>query len=184
MITADLTIFLDFDGVLHPLWEPAPYNDGTFEQIHGVKAYAGPFFIHAPILVELLTDYLPHIDIVISSTWGRKRDLVTLRRLLPAPLAERVTDAVHHRLPPLEAIDQGKGLTSRWAEIAWYREHVRPDIGNRWLAIDDDNSDWPSHAAAHLAHCNRNLGDAASQQAVKQALFPYLLSPQPRRPRS
>ncbi len=171
MTAADLTLFLDFDGVLHPLWEPAPFNDWTLEQIFGPKAYAGPFFVHAPILVDLLTGYLPHVDIVISSTWGRKRDLATLQGLLPAELAARVKDAVHHHLPALEAIGQGKGLASRWAEIAWYREHVRPDIGDRWLAIDDDNSGWPSDATNHLAHCNRDLGDPTSQAAVEHALL-------------
>lgn len=165
---ASMTLFLDFDGVLHPLWEPAPYNDWTLERIHGAKAYGGPFFVHAPLLVELLADYLPRIDIVISSTWGRKRDLATLQALLPAELAVRVKDAVHHRLPPLEAINEGHDLTSRWAEIAWYRQHVRPHLGDHWLAIDDDNSGWPAHAVAHLAHCNRDLGDPASQAAVKQ----------------
>ncbi|QNN45474.1 hypothetical protein H9L17_09555 [Thermomonas brevis] len=169
-MTGNLTLFLDFDGVLHPLWEPAPYNDWTLERIRGPKAYAGPFFVHAPILVELLTGYLSHIDIVISSTWGRKRDLATLQGLLPPPLAARVTDAVHHRLPLLGAIGQGKGFISRWAEIAWYREHIRPSIGNRWVAIDDDDSGWPAHAAVHLAHCNRDLGDPVSQRVVKEAL--------------
>ena len=162
-MTADLTLFLDFDGVLHPLWEP-------LEQTRGAKAYAGPFFVHAPRLVELLTGYLPHIDIVISSTWGRRRDLATLQGLLPAPLAARVTDAIHHRLPPLEAFDQRKGLTSRWAEIAWYREHVRPAIGDHWLAIDDNDSEWPTEAAKHLAHCARPLGDLDSQRVVAAAL--------------
>lgn len=171
MTAADLTLFLDFDGVLHPLWEPAPYNDWTLERIHGPKAYAGPFFIHAPILVELLADFLPRIDIVISSTWGRKRDLVTLQGLLPEPVAAQVKDAVHHHLPPPEASKRGQGLTSRWAEINWYRQHVRPDMGDRWLAIDDDKGGWPPEAAIHLAHCNRPLGDPASQLAVEDAFL-------------
>lgn len=166
-----LLLFLDFDGVLHPLWEPTPDNDSTLERIHGAKAYTGPFFVHAPLLAELLRPILPEIDIVISSTWGRKRDLATLQGLLPDELASRVKDAVHHHLPPLEAYDKGKDLISRWAEIAWYREYVRPDIGSRWLAIDDDNSGWPPTAAKHLAHCNRDLGDTASQKAVIERIF-------------
>lgn len=138
MTAADLTLFLDFDGVLHPLWEPAPFNDWTLERIHGPKTYTGPFLIHAPILVELLTGYLPHIDIVISSNWAKRRDLNTLRNLLPAEIAGRVIDAVHHRL------QVKPGTLSRWSEIEWYREQ-HPDISDRWLAIDDDNSGWPAH---------------------------------------
>lgn len=164
MTAADLTLFLDFDGVLHPLWEPASFNNWTSERIHGPKAYVGPFFIHAPILVDLLTGYLPHIDIVISSSWARRRDLDTLRNLLPAEIAGRVIDAVHHRL------QVKPGTLSRWSEIAWYREQ-HPNIGDRWLAIDDDNNGWPAHAVVHLAYCNRDLGDPASQAAVKHVLF-------------
>ncbi|WP_045737620.1 HAD domain-containing protein [Xanthomonas sp. MUS 060] len=171
MTTADLTVFLDFDGVLHPLWEPAPDSDCKGENIHGPNAYAGPFFVYAPILVELLASYLPHLDIVISSTWGHKRDLVTLKGLLPTELAARVKDAVHHHLPPLEAINKGENINSRWTEIAWYRENVRPDIGARWLAIDNDNSGWPAYAAAHLAYCNHDLGDPLSRQAIEDALL-------------
>lgn len=132
MITADLTLFLDFDGVLHPLWSPAPYNDWTLERIHGPTPYTGPFFVYAPVLAELLTGYLPHIDLVIFSTWGEKYDVASLRKFSPAELSERVTDAVYHRLPPMGRMDQGAEVcASRWNQIQWHREQVRPDIGDR-----------------------------------------------------
>lgn len=87
----------------------------------------------------------PHIDLVISSTWGEKYDLASLRKFLPAELSERVTDAVYHRLPPMGRMDQrAEVCTSRWNQIQRHREQVRPDIGDCWLAIDDDDRCWPS----------------------------------------
>jgi hypothetical protein len=162
MTAADLTLFLDFDGVLHPLWEPPPYNDWTLEQLHGPKAYAGPFSIHAPVLVELLRPHLPHLDIVISSLWARHRDLPMLKALLPLELADRVSDAIFHHGPA--------SRVSRWMDIAVYRRDIRPDIGDRWLAIDDDDWKWPVDQRQHLAHCNRPLDDPAAQKAVRDAL--------------
>lgn len=169
-----MILFLDFDGVLHPLWEPAPFNDWQLKRTFGPHPWQGPFFIHAPILVELLRPYLDQIEIVISSTWGRKRDLDTLRGLLPPELAARVTDAVHNRLPPLEDAHRGHDLTSRWAEIAFYRELARPDIGDRWLAIDDDDLGWPDSERHHLAHCANDLGSAEAKAAVAQAVKDWL----------
>lgn len=166
-----MIVFLDFDGVLHPLWAPAPFKDWTLERIHGPKPYGGPFFIHAPVLLEVLRPHLAEVDIVISSTWGRKRDLDTLRSLLPSEVAVRVVDAVHHHLPALEDLPRDQGLKSRWAEIAFYREHVRPSIGDRWVAIDDDDFGWPHDQRRHLAHCMRDLGNPDSQAAVESALL-------------
>lgn len=182
MTAATLTLFLDFDGVLHPLWAPAPYNDWTLERIHGPQPYGGPFFLHAPALVDLLQPYLGGIDIVISSTWGRKRDIATLRELLPAALATRVTDAVHHRLPPLGDYDRGHDLTSRWAEIAYYLGQVRPEIGDRWFAIDDDDFGWPEDERYHLAHCVRDLGSAEARANVTQVIGHWLTPAKPRIP--
>ncbi|AKC88045.1 HAD domain-containing protein [Pseudoxanthomonas suwonensis] len=158
-----MIVFLDFDGVLHPSWE--------LDESGRHRAYAGPFFVHAPALAELLRPYLAGIEVVISSTWGRKRNLDTLRGLLPPELAARVTDAVHHRLPPLEDIHRGHDLASRWAEIAFYREHVRPDIRDRWLAIDDDDLGWPDGERHHLAHCVRDLGSAEARAAVTRGMI-------------
>lgn len=90
-----MILFLDFDGVLHPTWQPSP-REGYW------LPYNGPMFASAHALAEILRPYRDQIDIVISSTWGASRSLDALKALLPAEVAERVTDAVHHRLPPLE----------------------------------------------------------------------------------
>lgn len=157
-------IFLDFDGVLHPLWSPAPFNDWQLEATFGPTPYAGPFFVHAAALVEILSPYLEELEVVVSSTWGRERSIEDLQALLPAPLAARVLDAVHHHLPPT------KQPRSRWGEISWYLENVRPDHADRWLAVDDDDRGWPGDQGHHLVLCRRDLGDPSTRGQLQAAL--------------
>ncbi|WP_430540106.1 HAD domain-containing protein [Pseudoxanthomonas mexicana] len=157
-------LFLDFDGVLHPLWTPPPFNDWQLEVTLGPTPYAGPFFVHASALTAVLSPLLEHLEIVVSSTWGKDRTLDELRGLLPAPVAARVIDAVHHHLPPTTK------TRSRWEEISWYLQNVRPPQGSRWLALDDDDSGWPAAMRLQLVHCKRDLGDSEMITRLEAAL--------------
>ena len=157
-------LFLDFDGVLHPLWTPAPFSDWQLEVTFGPTPYPGPFFLHAPVLAGVLSPFLKHLEIVVSSTWGKDRTLDELRGLLPAPVAARVIDAVHHHLPPTTK------ARSRWEEISWYLQNVRPYQRGHWLALDDDDSGWPTGMRSHLVHCERDFGDAVTRERLEAAL--------------
>jgi hypothetical protein len=157
-------LFLDFDGVLHPLWAPPPFNDWQLEVTFGPTPYAGPFFLHASVLTAAISPFLERLEIVISSTWGKNRTLHELKQLLPVPVADRVIDAVHHHLPPV------KKTRSRWEEISWYLQNVRPHQGSHWLALDDDDSGWPSAMRIQLVHCERDLGDAGTRRKLEAAL--------------
>ena len=157
-------LFLDFDGVLHPLWAPPPFNDWQLEVTFGPTPYAGPFFLHASVLTAALSPFLERLEIVISSTWGKNRTLGELRQLLPAPVAARVVDAVHHHLPPTTR------SRSRWEQISWYLQNVRPHQGSRWLALDDDDSGWPAAMRLQLVFCERDLGDTGTRGKLEAAL--------------
>lgn len=168
MNSPNLTLFLGFDGVLHPSFE---ISEVTGQE----RPYLGPHFVHASRLAEILRPWLPQLDIIISSTWGRRRDLNELRALLPEELAARVRDAVHHYIPHLKAIDRTLGIDSRWSEIALYLHQVRPEIGYRWLAVDNDDHDWPIDQRHHLVHClHGDLGHPDSQRALQGVLAQYL----------
>ena len=164
--TTDLTLFLDFDGVLHPGCE---YN-----QESGMTVWFDSDFRHAKLLVALLETALPKIDIVISSSWGRSRNLTTLKSLLPPALTDRVVDAVHQKM----SLDV-RWPHSRFYEIRWHLEHVRPDIGDRWLAVDDDDMGWLDDMRHHLAWCENDLGDPASQVALIHGLARFGLMVEP-----
>lgn len=157
-------LFLDFDGVLHPLWTPAPFNDWQLEVTFGPTPYAGPFFLHASALAAILSPFLEHLEIVVSSTWGKGRTLEELRQLLPVAVANRVVDAVYHHLPPTTK------TRSRWEEISWYLQNVRSYQGRNWLAIDDDAAGWPEAMRPQLVHCERDLGDVQTRCRLEAAL--------------
>ena len=67
------TLFLDFDGVLHP---SLPRPDERFAL--------------APVLCEALEGFA--CDVVISSSWRFQMSLAQIRLKLPKPLATRVVD--------------------------------------------------------------------------------------------
>lgn len=69
-------LFLDFDGVLHPL--------DKIEVLHPHK-----WFCWAPLLDEILEPW-PDVQLVVHSSWRAEFDLSELRQLLGA-LAPRVT---------------------------------------------------------------------------------------------
>ncbi|AMV44276.1 HAD domain-containing protein [Paraburkholderia caribensis] len=78
-------VFLDFDGVLHPVGVPAV--DEEFRLIENPD-----LFVWRPILGRLLAPY-PMIEIIVSSDWRRLFDDATLIRLL-GPLATRFVGVV------------------------------------------------------------------------------------------
>lgn len=64
-----MIIFLDFDGVTH--------------------RYGGPVFEHADRLVDLLRD-VPHVDVVLTTSWREIYPFDDLRHFLGDDLAHRV----------------------------------------------------------------------------------------------
>ena len=78
-------VFLDFDGVLHPVGVPAV--DEKFRLIENPD-----LFVWRAIPGRLLAPY-PMIGIIVSSDWRRLFDDATLVRL-PGPLAVRFAGVV------------------------------------------------------------------------------------------
>jgi hypothetical protein len=109
-------LFLDFDGVLHPVDERA--LDGNFRLIANPR-----LFVWRPILEQILEPF-PSVKIVVSSDWRRLFDDENLIQLL-GPLGNRFAGVVETY------------ASSRAAEI-------RTEAGRRkatnWLAIDDHPS--------------------------------------------
>ena len=157
----EMILFLDFDGVVHPTGESSP-REGYW------ILYRGPVFISGHVLAEILCPYRDQIDIAISSTWGASRSLDALKALVQAKLAERVNDAVHHQLPPLDDFTRGHEIDSRYAEIAYYLTATR--YAGRWLALDDDDDGWPTEQRNHLIHADRDIGSEPVQRRLRDAL--------------
>ena len=160
-----MILFLDFDGVVHPTGESSP-REGYW------ILYRGPVFISGHVLAEILCPYRDQIDIAISSTWGASRSLDELKALLPAEVAERVNDAVHHQLPPLEDFTRGHEIDSRYAEIAYYL--TATSYSGKWLVLDDDDDGWLPEQRNHLVHADRDLGSEPVQRRLRDALCEQL----------
>ena len=116
------TLFLDFDGVLHP---------------------AGPGadkFCRLPLLVALLRESaLADVRIVVSSTWREIHSLKVLRAFFPADLQPRIIGST-------PVLDEHDTNFHRSEEIeAWLEEH--PEV-QCWAALDDDIQGF----AARLKH--------------------------------
>lgn len=120
-------LFLDFDGVLHPLF---PRTDRTHEE--------NQHFEGCSRLANVLDRVAPRIKIVVSSTWRYKRSINEVRALL-GPLGGRVIGMT----PILNLREDGvrELEAQRWLD-EYTRNHARPII--RWCALDDVPSLWTS----------------------------------------
>lgn len=108
-----MILFLDFDGVLHPL-----------DREEGVLT-------HLPRFERVMRDH-PDIDLVVSSAWREEHSLEALRAFFTPDVGGRIIGST----PIFEFLDHSY---VRQAEItAWLREHERE--GTQWIALDD--SDW------------------------------------------
>jgi hypothetical protein len=108
-----MILFLDFDGVLHPI-----------NRANGA-------FALAPHFEQVMRDY-PEIDIVISSTWREEYSLEKLRSVFSEDFRHRITDVT----PVLTSAS--KPYLRETEILTWLR-----DVGREyeaWLALDD--SDW------------------------------------------
>ena len=126
-------LFLDFDGVLHPIGgDVAPLE-------------------YAPLLIAALEPH-PAVEIVLSTSWVPVFGLDGTRDMLPAELRQRVVDATYDPLYMLRA--EWSSLT-RYAQIAHY---VKRRSVTRWLAIDDDAEGWPAEFRKSLVRTSGLLG--------------------------
>jgi hypothetical protein len=112
-------LFLDFDGVLHPVGG-------------GVKQFS-----QLPLLEALLREPgFEGVRVVVSSTWREVHPLKRLQQFFPADLRERVIGVT----PVLDEYDSEH---ERYEEIrAWLDGH--PEFA-RWAALDDDIEGFPAH---------------------------------------
>lgn len=111
-------LFLDIDGVLHPI--DVDYS------------FSSRFFNHLPRLEALLREF-ESVDVVISSDWRLAESIEQLQRYFSADIQHRIVGAtpqiaphvvVHHRRQlEIQAWLDGNGLSDA-----------------EWVALDD----WPS----------------------------------------
>jgi hypothetical protein len=118
-------LFLDVDGVLHP--------------VGGDYSFSSRFFSHLPRLEALLREF-ESVDVVISSDWRRAETIEQLQRYFSADIQHRIIGATPQIAPSVISSNR------RQLEIqAWLDGNGRSDA--EWVALDD----WPSHFEAGFA---------------------------------
>lgn len=151
------TLFLDFDGVLHP---DAVYRVGGKILL---RAEGVSLFEWAPVLEECLIPY-PDLKIVLSTSWVRVLGFDIARGWLPEELQLRVVGATWHRHGP-----RGWEYLSRFEQI---HRNVERHQHARWLAIDDSGEGWAHKHRDNLVLTDSVLGLGASvaQQELREKL--------------
>ncbi len=145
------TLFLDFDGVLHP--------DAVY-RVRGqviLRMDGFSLFEWSPILVDLLAPY-SDMQIVLSTSWVRVLGFDHTRARLPEGLQRRVVGATWHRHGP-----RGWEYLNRYEQIF---RNVQRHGHTHWLAIDDCGAEWSEEHRSNLVLTDSLLGlGAASAQA-------------------
>lgn len=133
-----MTLFLDFDGVLHP---PEVYLITGVPELRDHEP-GEHLFCWLPHLIEALEGI--DVDIVLSTSWKDHLGSDRAAAYLPASIRNRIVGAT---------ISQLKYQVTRYEAVALYvSEHA---LGDAWVAIDDDDFGWPDYKEWHLA---RSIG--------------------------
>ncbi len=146
-----ITLFVDFDGVLHP------YGIAALDE--NFKLIANPtLFCWRPVLEDLLAPH-PDVRIIVSSDWRRLFSDEALVTLLGPDLGQRFVGVVD------------RYNESRATEILAEVAHRRLC---RWLAIDDHRTVYEAYQAGdeHFIACDPDLGitDTSAQCELRRKL--------------
>jgi hypothetical protein len=159
-------LFLDFDGVLHPL-EVQNTSDGPELMM------PGRLFMHAPHLAATL-GYHPEVQIVLSTSWVSRLGYESTLNYMPAALRLRVIGTTHRDMRQVgtysfDSQDRMTRFQQIWSYV--YSHQIK-----NWLALDDLHSNtepWPAEHRNHLILCNgkTGLGDPEVQAALNTAFL-------------
>lgn len=145
-----MILFLDFDGVTHPI----PCKDEAF-------------FCHLERIEGVLRDY-PDVKVVISSWWRASHTLEALRDFFSDDIGPRIIGVT----PWEESTLNPDGIViakSRYDEcLAWMAEN---GYTGPWVALDDAWREFPA-ACPQLVGCHTDFG---FDSHIEKQLREYLL---------
>lgn len=147
------TIFLDFDGVLHP-------DAAYLEKGRPVLRAEGELFMWSHHLIEALAPY-PAIKIVLSTSWARTFGFSRARDFLPNELASRCLGATWHSAMRKSEFGGGNLVTTWWDDVTRYQQISRY-VGRArledWIALDDNDDEWAESARQTLVLTDPDKG--------------------------
>ena len=145
------TLFLDFDGVLHP-------DDAYMVNGRPMLKTTGQLFMWAPLLADVLADF-PDVEIVLSTSWARALSFSRARLYLPEELRGRVIGSTWH-----SAMAQREAPCFPfvwWDEVTRYQQiqrYARRAGLKDWVAVDDQPEGWAAADLDKLVHTDSKTG--------------------------
>ncbi|SCK11209.1 hypothetical protein VAR608DRAFT_0553 [Variovorax sp. HW608] len=152
--SADIVLYVDFDGVLQHQAVMWHRKRGIY--MSPIEAPGRLLFEWAHHLEAAISEF-PAVSLVLSSSWCVKPGYGKALRHLPEPLRSRFIGGTFHRRHhgADEWILQSFRAAPRWKQILADVERRKPRV---WLALDDDVADWPDHLRANLVACDGATG--------------------------
>lgn len=141
-----MTLFLDYDGCLHPNRVVQRADGGL------LVSGDGALFMHADALARAMAPFDCHI--VLSTSWVARFGVVPARMKLPPALRRRVTGSTFQ-----------SQRRNRWQQLTRYAQiesHARRHGLGQWIAIDDDSFGWPGAQLHQLIQPNPETGLSGS----------------------
>ena len=150
------TLYLDFDGVLHPD-EVYRRSDGTIF-IKNVPGMVAQLFMWAADLEERIAKR--DVQIVLATSWVQVLGFQRALARLPKGIVDKVVGSTYH-----------SSQRQEWEHCTRYQQIQTHATRHRivsWLALENDIQDWPSKAQHHLCPCDDTTG-LSMQGSVLQA---------------
>lgn len=151
-------LFLDYDGCLHA--DDVYLIDG----VPVMRRRGAAIFEHANLLAKMLAPY-PDLKIVLSTSWVGSFNFVRAKLYLPQSVQQRVVGTTY----------EYRTDKQEWSELSRFQQiirYVRAKNLQSWLALDDDDTDWPQSCEQNLV-CpppRFGIGDARVQIELTEKL--------------
>jgi hypothetical protein len=146
------------------------HADDVYRTKKGIALKSGgALFEHAHVLAAAIAPH-PEVKIVLSTSWVRELGFSRAKKYLPEVLQVRVSGSTYH-----SGYEADEFIGTSWNSLTRYEQiarHVARHNLTNWLALDNDNEDWPESQAYHLVHTNDwlGLGESAALQRLSTAL--------------
>lgn len=164
------TLFLDFDGVLHP------------DEVYRIKGKPtlkgeGSLFMWESVLVDLMAEHR-NIQIVLSTSWVRELGFHRARGYLSDRLRSKIIGGTWHSRMKHDREEFNRPNTTWWDQATRYQQimrYVNRAQLSHWIAIDDQVKGWDDRYRDNLIQTQPyfGIGDKSVQQQIAMFLAKY-----------